>query len=186
MRNEGYKLGAAAELLLTTVEEYRQLPTREDVIQELHWGRVIVLTRPKMKHSKVQYRLVELLRPLAAGHGIAASEVPFRALPEYDLRGADVAYVSSARWDATADDDNLSGSPELVIEVLSPSNTKEEMREKAALYLSTGCQEFWVVDAKRKTVTVARRGGESSVYQIGDAVQLTVIGGEIAVAQIFT
>jgi Uma2 family endonuclease len=178
-------MGAAAELLLTTVDEYRQLPVRDDVIQELHWGQVVTLTRPKMKHSKVQYRLVELLRPLVEGRGIAAAELPCRALPEYDLRGADVAYVSRDRWDGTGDDDNLHGSPELVIEVLSPSNTKEEMREKAALYLSTGCEEFWVVDVKRRTVSVTRRGAGSSLYRMGDAVPLAAFGAEMAVAEIF-
>jgi hypothetical protein len=35
----------------------------------------------------VQYRLVELLRPLVAGRGIAAAELPFRALP----RGAETS-----------------------------------------------------------------------------------------------
>ena len=179
-------MGVATELLLTTVDEYRQLPARDDVIQELHWGRVVTLTRPKMKHSKVQYRLVELLRPLVTGWGIAAAEIPFRALPEYDLRGADIACVSGARWDATRDEDNLSGSPELVIEVLSPSNTNEEMREKAALYLATGCEEFWVVDTRRKSVTVAHRGGESRIYQVGDSVRLRAFNGEIAVAEIFS
>lgn len=179
-------MGAAARLLLTTVDEYRQLPVRDDVIQELHWGQVVTLTRPQMKHSKVQYRLVELLRPLVAGRGIAAAEIPFRALPEYDLRGADVAYVSRERWDATGDDDNLRGSPELVIEVLSPSNTKEEMREKAALYLSTGGEEFWVVDVKRKTVSVTRRGAGTNVYGLGDSVPLTAFRAEIAVAAIFS
>jgi Uma2 family endonuclease len=108
-----------------------------------------------------------------------------RGLPEYDLRGADVACVSRARWDATRDDDNLSGSPELVIEVLSPSNTKEQMREKAALYLATGCEEFWLVDTRHKTVTVARRGGESRIYQAGGSVRLSAFEGEIAVAKYF-
>jgi Uma2 family endonuclease len=46
--------------------------------------------------------------------------------------------VSQRRWDNTPDDDNLMGSPELVIEVLSPTNTRAEMREKAGLCLSTG------------------------------------------------
>jgi hypothetical protein len=46
-------MAAAAEPLLITVEEYRQLPTAEDIIQELHWGMVVTLTRPKMKHAKL-------------------------------------------------------------------------------------------------------------------------------------
>lgn len=169
-----------------TVEQYRKLAEREDIVQELHWGQLIALTRPKMKHTKLQYRLVELLQPFAKSKGIVASEVPFRALPEYDLRGADVAFVSQARWDATADDDNLRGSPELVIEVLSPSNTKSEIREKAALCLSTGAEEFWVVDPKRKSISITRRDGETAAYGIGDRIRLTLLEGELNVTAIFS
>lgn len=179
-------MAAAAEPILTTVEQYCELPERNDAVQELHWGQVVTLTRPKMGHTKLQYRLIELLRPMAEQLGIVASEVPFRALPEYDLRGADVAFVSQARWDATPDDENLRGSPELVIEVLSPSNTKSEIHEKAALYLPTGTEEFWVVDPKRKSVTVARRCGETAVYEIGDRIPLAQFGGGLEVLEIFS
>ncbi len=178
-------MATAAEPLLLTVEEYRRLPDREDVLQELHWGQVVTLTRPKMRHSRIQYRLVELLRPMVESRGIVAAEVPFPSLPEYELRGADGAYVSQVRWDAAAADDNLHGSPELVIEVLSRSNTKAEMREKAALYLSTGAQEFWLVDAKRKTVKVAKREADPIEYAIGDRVPLPMFDSELEVERIF-
>jgi Uma2 family endonuclease len=178
-------MAAAAELYLMTVAQYRELPHREDVIQELRWGQVVTLTRPKMGHTKLQHRLVELLRARAAGHGVVAAEVPFRALPEYELRGADVAFMSQTRWEATADDDNLRGSPELIIEVLSPSNTQSEMREKATLYLATGAQEFWVVNPRRKTVTVTRREGGALAYELGQLIPLALFGGELNVSQIF-
>jgi Uma2 family endonuclease len=178
-------MAAAAEPLLTTVKQYGELPELNDAVQELHWGQVVTLTRPKLGHTKLQYRLVELLRAVAEQHGTVGSEVPFRALPEYDLRAADVAFVSQARWNATPDDDNLHGSPELVIEVLSPSNTKSEIREKAALYLSTGTQEFWVVDPKGKSVSLARPRGETVVYGIGDQIPLILFGGGLDVAEIF-
>ena len=135
-------MGAVAKPLLMTVDQYRLLPGREDVVRELHWGTVVTLTRPKMKHAKVQLGLVALLQPFVQNLGVVATEVAFRALPEYDLRGADVAYVSQSRWDNTPDDDNLRGSPELVIEVLSPSNTLAEMREKAALCLPPELKSF--------------------------------------------
>ena len=143
------------------------------------------MTRPKMRHAKIQSRLVQLLRPKAEHLGVVESEVAFRALPEYDLRGADVAFVSRQRWDTTPDDDNLRGSPEIVIEVLSPSNTKAEIREKAALYLSTGAQEFWIVDPKRRTVTVTRSEGEAGVFSPGERLPLSMFGGDLEVAQIF-
>jgi Uma2 family endonuclease len=102
-----------------------------------------------MKHAKLQSRLVRLLRPKAEHLGVVESEVAFRALAEYDLRGADVAFVSRERWDSTDDEDDLQGSPELVIEVPSPANTKRTMQENAALCLA-GAREFWVVNSGRR------------------------------------
>ncbi len=202
-----------------TVRQYRELPAREDVIQELHWGQVVDLSLPKMKHAKLQSRLVRLLRPRAEHLGVVESEVGIRALAEYDLRCADVAFVSQNRWDATDDEDNLHGSPEMVIEVLSPSNTKLEMREKATLYLSsctcktgagsgapreepcccdfvprlasapfalsTGAQEFWVVDPKKRNVIVMHREAGTLVYEDGQHIAMSLFGGELSVAEIF-
>lgn len=178
-------MAASIEPLLITVKQYRELPRRDDVAQELHWGQIVTLTRPKMGHTRLQYRLVEILRVLAGSKGIVAAEVPFRALPEYELRGADVAFVSNERWTATDDDDNLQGSPELVVEVLSRSNTRAEMRAKAALYLSTGCLEFWIVEPKNKEIQVMRREGGPRIYGMGDKVPIPLFESEVSVAQIF-
>ena len=125
-------MAAIAERLLMTVEQYRQIPEREDVIQELHWGQVITVTRPKARHVKLQSHLVRLLRPKAEHLGYIDSELPFRALPEYDLRAADVAFVSRQGWDEVEDDDDLRGAPELVREILSRSNTPAKIQELAA------------------------------------------------------
>ncbi len=178
-------MAAAAEPKLITVNEYRQLPARADLVQELHWGQVVTLTFPKKKHTKLKSRLFDLLRPHVEGKGLVAAELPFRAVPEYDLRAADVAFVSQQLWDATAEDDNLHGAPELVVEVLSPSNTKAEVREKAALSLANGAEEFWIVDPVRLNVTVMRRHGGAFVYETGDRLPLTLFGGEIEIGQIF-
>jgi Uma2 family endonuclease len=179
-------VAAAAEPVFITVDQYRQMPDREDVVQELHWGMVVTLSRPKMRHAKLQSRLARLLRPKAEHLGVVETEVAFRALPEYDLRGADIAFVSQGRWDATPDDDNLHGSPELVIEVLSPSNTKAEIHEKAVLCLSTGALEFWVVDPKRKTVSVTSQGGSTIVYHINERIPLAMFDSELVVSEIFS
>lgn len=177
-------MATAAQPTLLTVEQYRHLPAIDDAIQELHWGSVVTMTRPKMRHARLQSRLARLLRPAMEPAGIVETEVAFRALPEYDLRGADVAFVSQARWDATDDNDNLHGSPELVIEILSPSNTKREMQEKAALCLSTGSEEFWVVDPNNQTVSVTRRDGQTNIHRQGDNIPLPGTNTTLAVADI--
>ncbi len=184
MSRELYRGPSAAKPLLMTVEEYRQLPDRLDVIQELHWGQAVTLSRPNPPHLNLQWRLDDLLRPKAAHLGHVRTEFPFRALPEYDLRAADVAFVSRDRW-ASVGTEDLAGSPELVIEILSPSNTRAKIQATAALCLATGTEEFWVVDGKRQTVSVTLRAGNTVVYSIGDIIPVRMFHSELAAAEIF-
>ena len=72
-----------------------------------------------------------------------------------------------------------------MIEVLSPSNTRAEIREKAVLCLSSGAQEFWVVDPKRETVSVTSQGGVATVYHMGDRIPLSMFHSHLDVSEIF-
>jgi Uma2 family endonuclease len=178
-------MAALGEPLLMTVEQFQALPERGDVREELHWGQLVALSRPRPWHVKLQVRLAELLQPVAGGRGYILYELPFRAVAEYDLRAADVAFISKARWEAV-DEGDLEGAPELVIEIISPSNTKTHLREYAALCLANGCEEFWAIDRKRRNVTVTDRNAQSIEYSSGMNVPLTVLSGtSIAVDRIF-
>jgi Uma2 family endonuclease len=179
-------MAARADALLMTVERYRELPELPGVRQELHWGQVVNVCFPKMIHARLQRRLADLLRPIVEKHGVVTLEFPFRALPQYDLRAADVSFTSQARWDEVDDGDNLRGSPELVIEVLSPSNTNAEIRKKAALCLSTGGEEFWVIDPTRKMVTVTLQDQDGDfAYALGDRIPLARFNAYLDVDSIF-
>jgi len=48
------------------------------------------------------------------------------------------------------------GAPDLVIEILSPSNTAIEMERKLKLYQDAGVREYWIVDPENNGVTVYR------------------------------
>jgi Uma2 family endonuclease len=170
---------------LITVEQFRQMP-EGDFQYELHHGEVVAMTRPKPRHWIMQRRLYELLKAKLQAFGEVAVEVPFRLFPEFDLRAADVAVISRARWDAIDLDDDLRGAPDLVIEVKSPSNTERRLRESASLCLNDATVEFWIVDTKRKSVTVVRRDGTPVVFEAGATLSLAAFGGgELAVDEIF-
>src|SRR5215467_16121309 len=101
---------------LMTVEEYSRLPEeRGEFRYELHHGELIKVSRPKPLHTKIQRRLRQLLEPAVGDAGIVEIEIPFSALPEYELRVADVAFVSKERWERMASDVYLQGAPNLVI-----------------------------------------------------------------------
>ena len=169
---------------LITVKQFQALPERQDVLEELHWGRLVIWPRPKPWHVKLQIRVADLLRPLLTEAGYVITELPFRAVPQYELRAADVAFISRERWDRVGDKDLL-GAPELVIEVLSPSNTKLQLREYMALCLANACQEFWAVDHSEETVTVTVKEGRSVMYARNEEIPLHIGRGAVSINEIF-
>lgn len=50
-------------------------------------------------------------------------------------------------------DKHCLGAPDLIIEILSPGNTKKEMRDKYELYEEAGVYEYWVVRPIDKEIT---------------------------------
>ncbi len=106
---------------------------------------------------------MDVLKSAAGGCGQAGTEMGFK-IGERNYRAADVAFVSSERWNAIPRDGYLEVSPELVIEVLSPSNTAAEIRDKRRLCFENGCREFWVVDAEAREIEVSTPDGRSLIY----------------------
>jgi Uma2 family endonuclease len=60
------------------------------------------------------------------------------------------------------------GAPDLAVEVLSPSNRAGAIRDKVADYLAAGCSLVWVVDPRRRRVSVHEPGKATSFLEIPD------------------
>ena len=155
-----------------TVEQYRALPETGPFYYELRRGELVQVARPTMGHILIQERLRELLKGALGSAGLVLVEFAFRALPEYELRVADVAYVVRERAISVKKNDNLHGAPDLVIEVLSPSNTAREIKEKADLCLANGCRQFWVVDSRLRQIAVSTPDGLTRIYRSGESIPL--------------
>jgi len=107
---------------------------------------------------------------------MADIEMPFRALPEHELRIADVAYLSAVRNSEFDAADYICGAPDLVVEVLSPSNTASELLDKESLCLENGAKEFWVVDPIRRQAKVSTVGGRTQTWKSGQEIPLPLFG----------
>jgi len=81
------------------------------------------------------------------------------------------------------------GAPDLVVEILSPSNTAIEMERKLLLYKEAGVQEYWIVDPKDKHISIyTLKDGEYTlqIYSIQDSARPGVVPGlEIPLSTIF-
>jgi len=76
------------------------------------------------------------------------------------------------------------GAPDMIVEILSPSNRKKDQIEKFHLYQRAGVREYWIADPKLKAVTVyvMQENGEyddGEVYQTGEKVPVHIFNGHL-------
>lgn len=104
----------------------------------------VVLSPQKNRHSVFQKAVQDLLDEHAP-EGMSPPELAI-ATPQ-GVKVPHVAWMSRQRWkqmQQTGDPSTL--APEICVEVMSESNTWEEMEEKRALYLAAGAEEVWGVN----------------------------------------
>ena len=176
---------ASSTTKLMTFAEFQKIPNPPGHRYELHHGELVKVAHPEYPHVRAQWQLRRLLEEAAGDAGVVHTEMPYRPLPEYEGWGADVAYLTKARWDGI--DRYLAGAPELVVEILSPSNTKAEIAYKRKLCLENGSREFWVVDTERKQVEVSTPDGRTVTFKSDQEIPLFfAAGARVAVDAIFS
>jgi len=66
-------------------------------------------------------------------------------------------------------------APDVVLEILSPSQRFADLIEKTGLYLKIGVPLFWLADPERRAITALTPDGSVRVYQSGK----TLDGGDV-------
>jgi Uma2 family endonuclease len=69
----------------------------------------------------------------------------------YSVVQPDVCVVCD---EAKLDDKGCEGSPDLIVEILSPSTKKKDIEDKYELYEFNGVKEYWIVSVNDETITV--------------------------------
>lgn len=172
---------------LVTWDDFLRLPERPANGQryELHDGEVFLVPPARPLHVKLQKRIERLLETIAGDRGVVTIEFPYRPVPNLQYWFADIAYLPQADWDALPPDDYPVYAPPLVIEVLSPSNTPAKVNRQRIVALSSGTQEFCVVDAETRTVQVTDLHS-TTVYSSGESIPVRLFDeAAIPVNQIF-
>lgn len=177
-------MSVATAAKLITVAEFLDRPEPVGGYEELRQGEIYTVTFPKLPHARLQRRIEMALLSIVGEDAVVQIEMAFCASPENELRRADIAVISSARWEKDEETGYISGAPEIVIEVESPSNTAREFREKEDLCLANGAIAFWVVYPDLREITVAFSEG-SRIYRDGDEIELRGFGDKrVAVTEL--
>jgi Uma2 family endonuclease len=105
------------------------------------WGK-IELSPASNRRGLLQARVAsELRRQLPEGEVITECSV----LTQIGVRVPDVAWASARFLDLHGDVTPFPRAPELCVEIVSPSNSEDEIQAKTAAYLAAGAQEVWTV-----------------------------------------
>ncbi|MEF8941057.1 MAG: Uma2 family endonuclease [Salinivenus sp.] len=103
----------------------------------------LLLSPHSNRHSKLQTRLFLLLQEHAPA-GLISVEYAL-ATPE-GVKAPDVVWMSPGREETMSETGDPSTiAPELCVEVMSASNTEEELAQKRQLYRDIGAEEVWIV-----------------------------------------
>lgn len=116
---------------------FKDMPFKLETNQ---WGK-IELSPASNEHGLYQALLIEWLVKLGEG-GRPISECGIQT--SQGVKVADVAWGSYAFFRQNKRQNPYQESPEIVIEILSPSNSAQEMLEKKELYFARGAMEFWM------------------------------------------
>lgn len=146
-----------------TYEDFLLFPDdglRHEIIDGEHY----VTPSPNLRHQELVLRLTLALgihledRPDRGRVLVAPFDVVFSF---HDIVEPDVIFVAPDQFDILTAQ-NITGTPAMVIEILSPSTRKRDRQIKRQLYDRTGVREYWIVDPDAKVVTIYRREGDGS------------------------
>jgi len=113
-------------------------------------------------------------------------------LSDSDIVVPDLVYISKEHKDIITEA-NIQGSPDLIVEILSPSNKSYDRVLKKDLYEAFGVKEYWIIDLDEDAVEVYRLSLPSGkflapeVYARSQVLKTGVIPGiEIHLDEVFT
>jgi Uma2 family endonuclease len=114
-------------------------------IETDRYGQIIMTLPPGLDHGGYQSDLVVLLWQLLP-RGRVITECPISTSD--GIKAADVIWISRERLMRGSRQNVLVESPEICVEILAPSNTRQEIEHKKRLYFEAGAAEVWLCDRK--------------------------------------
>ena len=146
----------------------------EDVRAEIIDGEVWMQAAPLTEHQLVSMSLSAQLYQYLRGKTCRVVSAPF-AVRLFEKEGdrpedvktvvqPDIAVICDR---AKIDRIGCKGAPDLVIEILSPSNRRHDQIKKMDLYWRAGVREYWIVDPEEKTVLTYRWNEAGYVFAGG-------------------
>jgi Uma2 family endonuclease len=159
LRHRTVDLPYTVRLYGVTEEMFDEL-VDEDTKAELLDGVMIVHSPASPRHDDTAGFLRSLMRFYARTKRLGKVLGPdslVRLKPRRKV-GPDLFFFRQDRLPRPLPAKQFEGAPDLIVEVLSPSNRSDDLEDKRPLYRQAGVKEVWFVDPDRQEILVDRRG----------------------------
>lgn len=110
--------------------------------------------------------------------GIVFDSSTMFTLPNGAKRSPDVSWMTLEKWNALSPSEKQKFArvvPDFVIELRSPTDSLEDLREKMAEYIENGVRLGWLIDPLERRVHIYRTGAEVEILDNPE----TVFGEEL-------
>jgi Uma2 family endonuclease len=177
-----------------TYADYKAWELKPGERYEIIYGEAYAMSAPNTAHQAIAMELGRQFANFLVGKPCKVYPAPFDVRLFYKEDESDDTVVQpdiTVICDAKKiGPEGCRGAPDLVVEILSPSNTAIEMQRKFDLYRDAGVREYWVLNNEHKTLTVYLFDGEkfiSRTYGEKDTAPVSVLNGlSIDLAPVFT
>ncbi|MBC8182490.1 Uma2 family endonuclease [candidate division KSB1 bacterium] len=173
-----------------TYQDYLNLPN-DGKRYELINGEFVKVAAPFTIHQILSGNIEEEIRAFLkqTQMGIMIHSPIDVVLSETNVVQPDIIFISDDNSNII-EEKNIKGTPDLVIEILSPSTAYYDMIEKKEIYEQFGVKEYWIVDPKKQRVEIFELKGNffelnQRLNSQGTAKSLILQGFEISLENIF-
>lgn len=142
------------QLEKVTLEQYEMLPEEKRI--EVFDGVVYDMASPSQVHQALSMQLSTLINTyiLRRKGSCSVFTAPFDVkLSDQPLTMVQPDIMVICDRDKL-DGKRCNGAPDFIIEIVSPGNPSDDYIRKLYYYKTYGVREYWIVDHKRKLVTV--------------------------------
>ncbi|MBL0741941.1 Uma2 family endonuclease [Chryseolinea lacunae] len=131
-------------------EVFDNLP--EGTLAELIDNVLFMSPSPIYGHQEVLLNLASELRDLFKQNGQGKVAIaPFDIhLDERNIVQPDVVIILDTNLSQLKEDEHFYGTPDFLIEILSPFNRSHDVVRKKKLYQQFGVKEYWIIDPKTR------------------------------------
>jgi Uma2 family endonuclease len=173
--------GKTYEDYLAADEQYPHL--RIEYIE----GTIVMSPSPVPNHQRVLRNLFQFLDRFVSTRRLGEilwAPLDVELSPKSRIVEPDLIFIVQERIAELVGEKQITGAPDLVVEILSPRTARMDRKIKLPLYARSGVPEYWIVDLDDRAVEIYLLAGET--YRVAGIflADETITAGRFAEAQI--